>query len=351
MADLHRLTKKLQLEFKPDTSDYDIHGYFVQEISQETQASKLFHKMMDARHSGAIRRVGRAKDSEELLAIWCEMRDKGAIASAYWALMTLADVTPTLRNAIFGEVHMLSHLLGTSYQQRTAEAADLRAELQSARDKLRRMEVNQAAALAERDEEIAKLREEQATLRSHLSHATAPAAEATHQAQDRHTQKRERALQSVRVRARAAEDHVKRLEGELRKQRVAVVRAPHRSTASQEAQDTQDTTALAAREAAKDGKAILYLGGHTRSVDRLRSIAHQFNCGFVHHDGGVEDASQRLDSVLPSVDCVLCPVNCISHDASLRAKRVCQSLNKPFVPLRSASQSAFRKALLEVLDL
>ena len=79
--------------------------------------------------------------------------------------------------------------------------------------------------------------------------------------------------------------------------------------------------------------------------DRLRGIAEAFNATFVHHDGGVEDAPQRLDSLLPSVDCVFCPVNCVSHDACLRAKKICQKLNKPFVPLRSSGQSAFRKAL------
>jgi hypothetical protein len=90
---------------------------------------------------------------------------------------------------------------------------------------------------------------------------------------------------------------------------------------------------------------VLYVGGMHGHRDRLRGIAEAFNATFIHHVGGVEDAPQRLDSLLPSVDCVFCPVNCVSHDACLRAKKICQKLNKPFVPLRSSGQSAFRKAL------
>lgn len=93
------------------------------------------------------------------------------------------------------------------------------------------------------------------------------------------------------------------------------------------------------------GRAVLYVGGRHGHLDRLRTIAEEFEAIFIHHDGGVEDAPQRLDSLLPSVDCVFCPIDCVSHDACLRAKRACQRLNKPFVPLRSTGQTTFRSAL------
>ena len=38
---------------------------------------------------------------------------------------------------------------------------------------------------------------------------------------------------------------------------------------------------------------------------------------------------------------MLCPVDCVSHGACLRAKRFCKRAAKPFVPLRSAGLSSF----------
>jgi hypothetical protein len=52
--------------------------------------------------------------------------------------------------------------------------------------------------------------------------------------------------------------------------------------------------------------------------------------------------------MIHSADAVLCPVDCVSHDACLRIKRLCKRAAKRFVPLRSASLSAFIVGLQEV---
>ena len=53
----------------------------------------------------------------------------------------------------------------------------------------------------------------------------------------------------------------------------------------------------------------------------------------------------RLDELVPQVDVVFCPVDCVSHGASLRARALCRLYAKPFVPLRSASASCFRRGI------
>jgi len=42
---------------------------------------------------------------------------------------------------------------------------------------------------------------------------------------------------------------------------------------------------------------------------------------FVHHDGGLEDGESRLWRALGSADVVICPVDCVSHNACLLAKQ------------------------------
>lgn len=346
VADLRRIARKVGIDVAPDTPDYDVHGHFVRLSTTDCAFSRAFQKLLDGRYEGALRRVGRARTAEELDALWRDMCDRGQVGPAYWAFMTHAHVPGPLRARIFGEVHMWSHLAGASFRQKNEEAATLRDQLQEAEDRARRVEAGLREALVQRDRELADLRAALARLKAGRAADEARAPETGDTAPEAATLRRRldkagRALQSARVRARQAEERLRAIGEEARRP------APQPASAGTGAAMPR-TVPVAAGEAGRP-KAILYVGGMHGHRDRLRGIAEAFNTTFVHHDGGVEDAPQRLDHLLPSVDCVFCPVNCVSHDACLRAKKICQKLNKPFVPLRSTGQTAFRKALQDLV--
>ncbi|MCM2291055.1 DUF2325 domain-containing protein [Allorhizobium sp. BGMRC 0089] len=96
---------------------------------------------------------------------------------------------------------------------------------------------------------------------------------------------------------------------------------------------------------ASDIKSFLYVGGRDCQVAHLRQIATNFGAELIHHDGGLREAVSRIDTVLPSVDCVFCPIDCISHDACLRVKNGCKKFGKAFIPLRNGSKSSLERAL------
>ena len=89
------------------------------------------------------------------------------------------------------------------------------------------------------------------------------------------------------------------------------------------------------------GRRVAYVGGRTGIVGHFRALVERLNGHFIHHDGGIEDHEGKLGRILGQADVVLCPVDCVSHRASLRAKRFCKRTAKPFVPLRSAGLSSF----------
>ncbi|WP_409529822.1 DUF2325 domain-containing protein [Shinella sp.] len=93
------------------------------------------------------------------------------------------------------------------------------------------------------------------------------------------------------------------------------------------------------------GRSFLYVGGRDCQVAHLRQIASSYGANLIHHDGGLREAVSRIDNVLPSVDCVFCPIDCISHDACIRVKTGCKKWEKAFVPLRNGSKSSFERAL------
>ncbi|MFB2550113.1 DUF2325 domain-containing protein [Ensifer soli] len=104
-------------------------------------------------------------------------------------------------------------------------------------------------------------------------------------------------------------------------------------------------------EAASEGvrvRSFLYVGGRDCQVAHLRQIASAFGAELIHHDGGLREAVSRIDRVLPSVDCVFCPIDCISHDACMRVKSGCKKWGKAFVPLRNGSKSSLERALQDM---
>lgn len=340
-ADLQKLARRLKIRIADGAIDYDIHGYFVKESTFDTPFTRAFHKLMDDRYEGAVRRVARAKDSSTLGALWADMRDRGQIAPAYWAFMTHTHIPSEMRNLIFGEVHMLSHLAGSSYRRKSAETVILKDQLQDVTERSHRVESGLREAVESRDLEIDRLRTEVTQLKANLAKSPASNSSDGDPVRRRKVSNRmdkiERALVSARVRARHAETREKSLEEKLHTlelQRQHLQTAPIRSL-------SDDGAAVASL----NGKVVLYVGGRNSTVDRLRSVAAEYDAELRHHDGGLEQTPQRLDRLLPSVDCVLCPIDCVSHDACLRAKKACQKLAKPFVPLRSASLTSFRTAL------
>jgi hypothetical protein len=98
------------------------------------------------------------------------------------------------------------------------------------------------------------------------------------------------------------------------------------------------------------GRQILYVGGRDCQVAHLREIAENFGVELIHHDGGLREAVSRIDTVLPSVECVFCPIDCISHDACLRVKTGCKKTGTSFIPLRNGSKSSFERAMQELSE-
>ena len=95
------------------------------------------------------------------------------------------------------------------------------------------------------------------------------------------------------------------------------------------------------------GRSILYVGGRNRLCAHFRTLVEQQNGRFIHHDGGREESPQRLDALLSQVDAVLCPMDCVSHDAVHRIKRDCKRYGKYLMLLSQSSLSAFTKGLHE----
>ena len=97
------------------------------------------------------------------------------------------------------------------------------------------------------------------------------------------------------------------------------------------------------------GRNIAYVGGRIRTIGHFRALIEDLNGRFSHHDGGIDDNIARLDRILGQADVVMCPVDCVSHSACLKAKKFCKRNARIFVPLRSASLASLVTGLYEAV--
>jgi len=335
--DLVKIARKLKLRIDDEAHDYDVHGYFVQHCGKDCQEARAIHKLLDERHAGALRLFSRARTSEELAALWSQMKESGRIAGAFYALMTLRHVPRPFRSHVFGEVHMMSHMMGASYRVQSRKTAEIKDRLDTLETRHQRAEAGFREALAARDARIEALEAEAIELRAR---AAAGRERGVPDRDARPSGKAQRAIETARGRARAAEAEAASLKRALATMRKAASRrnAP--------ASDDAAEPGAAPAPIRLDGNAILFIGGRDRQISHLRRLANEYGASLLHHDGGLEDGTNRIDEMLPSVDCVFCPIDCVSHDACTRAKAGCRKFGKTFVPLRNASKASLRQGLM-----
>jgi len=93
---------------------------------------------------------------------------------------------------------------------------------------------------------------------------------------------------------------------------------------------------------------VLYVGGRSGLKSQYRQLGKRFGCELVHHDGGLEQSPHRLQQLLSSADAVVCPVDCVSHEACATVKRLCRNPRKPVLFARSSGLSSLAASLAEL---
>ena len=96
------------------------------------------------------------------------------------------------------------------------------------------------------------------------------------------------------------------------------------------------------------GKRVLYVGGRSSLVSHYKVLAEKFGCELIHHDGGREQSSHRLWELLGCADAVVCPVDCVSHEACSLVKQACKGCLKPLILARSSGLSSLARSLAEL---
>jgi hypothetical protein len=346
--DLREAVRKHLPSFDKRASNYEVHCHCAHASQIDGPLARTLTKMLNRRYAGAVNLAGKMASEAEVIALWLRLRDAGNVAAGYWAIMSHREIANNIKQRVFGEIHMLSHLHGRSIHQLTTKLAEMQRRCTELEGRLARSETARQTALSERDTALAagdSLREMLAEREAQARNALPEGSVARTLARLREElAQRERALLIARTRARQAEAGLERLETESRQQqRVSALRP--------RSPDAEQASVPAAPPADLAGTRILYVGGRNAVVPHLHSVAAAYAAELLHHDGGVEDSMHRIVEMVERCDAVICPVDCVSHGACRLAKSSCMRLNRVFLPVQTASRACFERALMSLSSL
>jgi len=374
LDELYKIAKKFKIHPEGERSDYNYHGMFVGiSTGQGDRKAVARHlsKQLDTKYLTQIGRVRKLTEERDLREYWAHAVETGKVAGAYWALLTHPATSHSLREHLFGDVHMLSHLSGASMRMERAQIAALEKKIRTqdeehetertkARDVIAekeafiRIQGNQLEKLLDKEkrydnaierlrylEDINNLRTQQIVideLQSHLqdSDERINAMERQLGKKDKHIARLDLRYAKAQEMLEQSREQVKALEATLEE-----ILNPTRCE--------NDICPIAGREKDFDlcGRCIAFVGGRSSQTPHFRELVERYNGQFIHHDGGLESGQGKLESILAKADAVLFPVDCVSHNASRDIKRFCKQGQKPFVPLASSGLSTFTLALKE----
>ncbi len=344
-GELRRVMAKVVREGVAGVSDHDLHSQAVGLCNRHTPAAKLVHKALDQRHEPVIKRFAKIIGETAVLDAWAEHRKSGDISGAYWAVLTHPDVQADGIRRTFGDVHMLSHLIGSANRADIRRLTVLEEENATLRAKVERQQVRLQQEIATRDETIRRLGN--LATRQIVIDAPVVSEDALTGLRhlvsdlqfrlDRETARRERLEQRSALAAEAA-------QASLAQARAAKERADaaERELVALDAQECRDDDAakLAPRR-------VLYVGGRPGAIQRIRYLLEDAGGLLLTHDGGRHDHPSLLPGLIGQADIVVFPVDCISHDAALTIKRLCRQQSRPWAPLRTSGLGSLLTALTE----
>lgn len=354
-AEVRQMLVRIGAKDAETVDEHELHVLGVLLAGRPDVGAKHLQKALDKRHAATIKQYARAKDEDALRRLWSESTQKGDIPGAYWALLTHPVATEAVVKSAFQDVHMLSHLLGAANRADIQRLRHLEQEMGTLTEKLHRQELQLRDGFRSRDEKIRQLRDmlirqvglpdmeaeagpdhgkDLDALRNVITDLNRRLGQEATRRQ--HIEERSNELFAILMKTEAKLQTVERERDALRRENELI----------------EDHVVRSLESSPRDGRplhlsdrTLLYVGGQTRQIPRLKAIVERMGAYFLHHDGGVEHSSSLLPGLVGQADMLCFPVDCISHDAVATIKRLARQFGKPYRPLRTASLASLMPIL------
>lgn len=337
-TELSRINSRSDVGGGHFASSFELHNRFVGMCSVRCAASEAVQQLLVKKYRQMVLEYHRHKDECTVREMWQESIDNGEIAGAYWAISCHPDLSSSFISECYGDVHMFSHnsvragqRYGEKIRQLTMAKITLEEKIidntrrhQAREDKhVERIQALEEELAQQKDIEFAHVVQSQESPQPLLG---------VDEGQDRLQSENDKLVQRMTF----LEEENSRHKEEREKQDEWL--------AENLAQAACDTCAQADTDECPGqdlcGKTVLYVGGLHKMIPHYKNLVEKNGGLFMHHDGGKEESKSRLPKMLVQADAVMCPVDCVSHDACLTVKKICKQYETPYVMMRSSGISS-----------
>jgi len=371
-AELRKLAARIHLALPREATDYEVHGAFVTLAKRPERPARVVQKYLDRKFKRQMKRFSKAKGDAEIWALWAEMADAGDIPGAFWAVMRHQGASQSLLAQVYGEVHMLSHLVGASTRAELRRLAETEQRVERLRTALAERKTVLREAVAVWKRRCLELERDLSAERARREKAERERVSLRELLENRSIAELERDREALGAQLEQMQDRVVDAEAQCRRQ-AGIIEDNYREETSLRAALAESDREVAALERAVltglraqtpcggacddpaacpcphlRGKCVLYVGGRSGLKSEYRTLGERFGCSLLHHDGGLEQSPQHLQQLLSRADAVVCPVDCVSHDACALVKRLCRNAMKPVHFARSSGLSSLASSLTEL---
>ncbi|MBC3875911.1 DUF2325 domain-containing protein [Undibacterium flavidum] len=357
--------------------DYEIHVGAIAESSYRNRLSELLQEDLEQRYSLTIKRFRTAKTVGALTQLWLDAIYQGDVAGAFWAGLTHPLCDLGLQEGMCRDMHMLQHQAGATVR---ADIVRFNAVLEEnallAREIARHQE-RHTRHMQEKAQEIEKLQRNIVQLRAECIgkesiiaylntdlQALKNAAPERVQAEKNSHQQLQQKLERMGVRQAELEQKIRELKHKLTYKLKQTNKHGSLEVTNENVLENTLESALENVTSAKEfnhhrtipitlqlqQKNVLCVGGRSGNVASYRDLIERVGGRFAHHDGGMEDSQNLLDSSLAAADLVICQTGCISHNAYWRVKEFCKRTGKRCVFVENPSVSSLARGLEQVSE-
>ncbi len=370
LTELKRLGRKIGVNKEILVNDYRLHGAFVGLVGESSGAARLVNRHLDKKYREVVRHFAKTENPLALKELWREAFSAGEVAAAYWTLMTHPHVSEELLFHVHGQIHMLSHLSGASIRVDMQQLIQLRRRVPELEREFKAQNDRSLRMLEKKKETIHKLTLQLMGLQSAEKERTQLKEQLKNLEIAHNGDVNELQIKALEDSLTLARNNGERAKTEAANWKISAqeYRAQHEEAKHQLHQhvmehhvleqtlkkvlrpdcDHCENNDLCTENIDLCNRCILFVGGRNRQCVYFKALVERRNGQFIHHDGGLEENGQRLTALLTRADAVICPLDCISHDAVSRIKRDCKRHNKPLQMLPQSSLAAFTWGLHEV---
>jgi hypothetical protein len=364
--------------------DYRLHTEFIRISNHSDPQGKALHKYLAKKYQGRTKKYLQATTDQEIKELWDHDMAEGLLDSAWWSILTHPTASTHLVSRLYGFLHMVGHDSLNSHHKERLQRDKLRtkaamfeevlgSERQLYRQEKRQMN-EEVLALQQTILQMRGVEQENRILREENCRL-AQQIQLVRTGEGHDSQQQEIAgLRQANNTLIGRIDELGLELGSIREEFKAIsARLAHTETLrrqleqheSEQAKEIATLDNLLMRHITQEatctqcadqhtvncpglnlcGKTVLYVGGLNNLIPHYRQLVEQCGGRFLHHDGGKEVSRSLLPKMLTSADAVLCPIDCVSHDACNCVKKMCKRYQKPFVLMRSAGLSSLAKGL------